>query len=246
MSDDTKVALITGATRGIGRAIALRLAKDGFCVVGTATTAAGAENISAYLAPFQGQGVVLNVTQLNDVETVLASITERLGAAPSVLVNNAAITRDNLALRMKNEEWQEVIDTNLNSVFYMTKACLKAMVKARFGRIVNITSIVAVSGNAGQINYAAAKAGMIGYTKSLAQEIASRHITVNAVAPGFIDTDMTRDLNEEHKQKLLSSIPMARLGSPDDIANAVAFLVSPQADYITGQTIHVNGGMLMA
>jgi 3-oxoacyl-[acyl-carrier protein] reductase len=242
-----EIALVTGATRGIGRAIALALGAQGALVVGTATTAEGAERIGAALreAGVRGQGMVMNVTDQDSVDAVLAAMAEAQGA-PSILVNNAGITRDNLLLRMKDAEWDQIIDTNLTSVYRLSKACLRAMTKARKGRIINITSVVAMSGNAGQANYAAAKAGMIGFTKSLAREVGSRGITVNCVAPGFIDTDMTRALNEQQRQGLLGNIPLGRLGQPEEIASVVAFLASPGAAYVTGETIQVNGGMYMA
>ena len=242
-----EIALVTGATRGIGRAIALTLGAQGALVVGTATTAEGAERIGAALreAGVRGQGMVMNVTDQDSVDAVLAAMAEAQGA-PSILVNNAGITRDNLLLRMKDAEWDQIIDTNLTSVYRLSKACLRAMTKARKGRIINITSVVAMSGNAGQANYAAAKAGMIGFTKSLAREVGSRGITVNCVAPGFIDTDMTRALNEQQRQGLLGNIPLGRLGQPEEIASVVAFLASPGAAYVTGETIQVNGGMYMA
>jgi len=237
------IALVTGASRGIGRAIAERLAQDGFFVVGTATTAAGAEAISVYLSE-NGAGKVLNVSDQECIEEVVEHINETFGA-PLVLVNNAGITRDTLLMRMKDEDWQSIIDTNLTSVYRLSKAVLRGMTKAKYGRIVNISSVVGLTGNAGQANYAAAKAGMIGFSKSLAKEVGSRQITVNVVAPGFIDTDMTRELPEAHKQALLGAIPLGRLGQAEEIAHAVAFLVSPQASYITGETLHVNGGMYM-
>ena len=241
-----EVALVTGATRGIGRAIALALGVQGATVIGTATSAEGAERISAALAEagVKGEGMVLNVTDQASVDAVLGAMASGVGA-PSILVNNAGITRDNLLMRMKDSEWDQIIDTNLTSVYRLSKACLRAMTKARKGRIVNVTSVVAMSGNAGQTNYAAAKAGMIGFTKSLAREVGSRGVTVNCVAPGFIDTDMTRALNEQQRQGLLGTIPLGRLGQPEEIAAAVAFLVSPAAGYITGETIQVNGGMYM-
>lgn len=245
MSVCKKVALVTGASRGIGKAIAEQLARDGYCVIGTATTEQGADNISGYLAALGGKGFVLNVTNPDDINALVTRISEEFGA-PSVLVNNAAITQDNLAMRMKSEEWESVITTNLNAIFYTSKACIRGMMKAKEGRIVNITSVVGVTGNAGQVNYSASKAGMIGFTKSLAIEIASRHITVNAVAPGFIDTDMTRELQEEHRNALVNMIPMRRMGHAQEIADTVSFLVSDKAAYLTGQTIHVNGGMFMA
>lgn len=241
-----ETALVTGATRGIGRAIALQLAAAGATVIGTATSEEGAAQITAALstAPTPGQGAMLNVADPASIEALLQSL-EAAGRMPTILVNNAAITRDMLLMRMKAEDWDAVINTNLTSVFRMTKACVKRMVKERRGRIVSITSIVGSIGNAGQTNYAAAKAGLIGFTKSLARELASRNITVNAVAPGFIDTDMTRALNEEQRGALAGQIPLGRLGSADDIAAAVLYLVSPSGGYLTGQTLHVNGGMYM-
>ncbi|MGD2082875.1 MAG: 3-oxoacyl-ACP reductase FabG [Chromatiales bacterium] len=244
MKLDNQIALVTGASRGIGRAIALTLADRGARVIGTATTEAGAEAISGYLAAAGGEGMALDVTDAASVDAVVKAVGERHGA-PTVLVNNAGITRDNLLMRMKDEEWQAIIDTNLSSVFRMTRACLRAMMKARSGRIVNIASVVGATGNAGQCNYAAAKAGMLGFTKSLAREVGSRGITVNAVAPGFIDTDMTRALAEDQRTALLDTIPLGRLGDPGEVASAVAFLASSEAAYITGETLHVNGGMFM-
>lgn len=246
MSLENEIALVTGASRGIGRSIAEELGKLGAVVIGTATTASGAENITAYLQAqgIKGKGLVLNVADQASIDSVLEEISNTFGA-PSILVNNAGVTRDNLLMRMKDEEWNDIIDTNLTSIYRMSKACMKPMMKARKGRIINIASVVGFSGNAGQTNYAAAKAGMIGFTKSMAREIASRGITVNAVAPGFIDTDMTKDLPEANKDALLKSIPAARLGTPVEVAAAVAFLASPNAGYITGETIHVNGGMYM-
>jgi 3-oxoacyl-[acyl-carrier protein] reductase len=241
-----EIALVTGASRGIGRAIAMALAEQGAAVVGTATTESGAQAIEQALtgAGHQGLGLVLNVSDSASVESALAQITERLGA-PSILVNNAGITRDNLLMRMKDEEWDAVIDTNLTSLYRLSKGCLRAMTKARKGRIINIASVVGSMGNAGQTNYAAAKAGMMGFTKSLAREVGSRGITVNCVAPGFIDTDMTKELPEAHRQTLLGAIPLGRLGQPEEIASAVVFLASPGGAYITGETLHVNGGMHM-
>ena len=238
-------ALVTGASRGIGRAIAEALAREGAKVVGTATTAAGAEAIDGWLGASGGRGAVLDVADAAAIDALIAGL-ESTGAAPSILVNNAAITRDTLLLRMKPEEWDQVIATNLTSVFRLSRACLRRMLKERAGRIISITSIVGAIGNPGQTNYAAAKAGVIGFTKSLAREVASRGITVNAVAPGFIDTDMTRTLNEEQRKSMLGQIPMGRLGGAEDVAAAVAFLASPAAGYLTGQTLHVNGGMHMA
>ena len=247
MTESKKVALVTGATRGIGREIALQLAAQGHIVIGTATSEKGAETISETLkqAGVEGCGLVLDVSDADSIAEVMKKINGEYGA-PVVLVNNAGITRDNLLMRMKDNEWDDIINTNLSSVFRMSKACLRGMMKAKGGRIVTISSVVGVSGNAGQANYAAAKAGIIGFTKSLAQEIGSRNITVNAVAPGFIDTDMTRSLPDEQKDKLLSSIPLGRLGEAAEIASTVAFLCSPGAAYITGETIHVNGGMYMS
>jgi len=244
---EKRVALVTGASRGIGKAIAEALGAQGAIVVGTATTETGAEAITANLqaAGCEGAGLRLDVTDPASVEEVMSRVTQDYGV-PTVLVNNAGITRDNLLLRMKDEEWQAIIDTNLTSVFRMSKACLRGMTKARFGRIVNIASVVGASGNAGQTNYAAAKAGIFGFTKSLAREVGSRGITVNAVAPGFIDTDMTRALPDEQKKALLSTIPLGRLGSAVEIAAVVAFLASESAGYMTGETLHVNGGMYMA
>ncbi len=242
-----EIALITGASRGIGQTIALALGKQGATVVGTATSDKGAESISGYLAEngIKGQGMALDVTDADSVMQMLAGMTEAFGA-PSILVNNAGITRDNLLMRMKEDEWDDIISTNLTSVYRMTKACLRAMTKARKGRIISISSVVGASGNAGQTNYAAAKAGLVGFTKSLAREVGARGITVNAVAPGFIDTDMTRALPDAQREALLGSIPLSRLGQPEEIAAAVTFLASPSAAYITGETLHVNGGMYMS
>jgi 3-oxoacyl-[acyl-carrier protein] reductase len=237
-------ALVTGASRGIGRAIALRLATNGAKVIGTATSAEGAAQITAALAPHGGRGEMLNVSTPGSIDALVASL-DAAGDMPTILVNNAAITRDNLLLRMKEDEWGQVIDTNLTANFRLSKVCVKRMMKERFGRIINITSVVGLMGNAGQVNYAAAKAGVLGITKSLARELASRNITVNAVAPGFIDTDMTRVLPDAQREALVAQIPAGRLGSPEDIAAAVAFLASRAASYITGQTLSVNGGMLM-
>ena len=242
-----EVALVTGASRGIGQAIALALGNMGATVVGTATSQKGADAISAYFAEqgIKGQGMALNVTDADSVSEILEATTETFGA-PSILINNAGITRDNLLMRMKEDEWQDIIDTNLTSVYRLSKACLRAMTKARKGRIISISSVVGASGNAGQTNYAAAKAGLIGFTKSLAREVGARGITVNAVAPGFIDTDMTRALPDAQREALLTGMPLNRLGQPEEIAAAVAFLASPGAAYITGETLHVNGGMYMS
>ncbi len=239
-------ALITGATRGIGRAIALELGKRGARVVGTATTAAGAQTIDAYLkdAGITGRGVVLDVAGPGAVEACFKAV-EGAEGTPSILVNNAGITRDGLLMRMSADDWQAVLDTDLSAVYRTCKAVMRGMMKARKGRIVNIASVIGVMGNAGQTNYAAAKAGMIGFSKSLAREVGSRNITVNVVAPGFIVTDMTDALGEAQKTSLLTQVPLGRLGSPDDIAAAVAFLAGPEAAYITGETLHVNGGMYM-
>ena len=241
-----KIALVTGASRGIGSAILLTLSKAGAYVIGTATTQEGADRITAVLEQegLSGEGAVLDVTNADSVEQLLARLSTD-NKAPSVLVNNAGITCDNLLLRMDDEEWYRVIETNLNSVFRLSKACIKSMFRARWGRIITIGSVVGSSGNAGQVNYTAAKAGVIGFSKSLAQEMASRGITVNVVAPGFIDTDMTAALPSLVKDEMLKRIPMKRLGTADDIANTVAFLASDCANYITGETIHVNGGMYM-
>lgn len=241
-----EIALVTGASRGIGRAIAQTLAAQGALVIGTATSEAGASGISQWLqeAGARGRGIVLNVASAESVEAALKNI-EGSEGAPTILVNNAGITRDNLLLRMKADEWDEIINTNLGSVYRMSKAVLRGMMKARRGRIISIASVVGVMGNAGQANYAAAKAGIIGFSKSLAREIGSRGITVNVIAPGFIATDMTSTLPAEQQQHLLQQIALGRLGSVEDIASAVAFLASPQAGYITGETLHVNGGMHM-
>jgi 3-oxoacyl-[acyl-carrier protein] reductase len=240
-----EVALVTGASRGIGAAIAARLANDGARVIGTATTNEGALRISADLAAHGGRGAVLDVTSQESIDALIANIDAQEGAV-SILVNNAGITRDMLLLRMKDQDWDLVMQTNLASVFRLSKAVLRGMMKARKGRIISIASIVGVIGNAGQANYAAAKAGMIGFTKSLAREVGSRGITANVIAPGFIDTDMTRALSDSQKETLNSQIPLSRLGQPADIAAAVAFLASADASYITGETLHVNGGMHMA
>jgi 3-oxoacyl-[acyl-carrier protein] reductase len=242
-----QVALVTGASRGIGKAIAQELAKQGAKVIGTATTEAGAQAISAYLAEIgaeAGKGMVLNVTDAAGCAAIVDDIGKAYGAV-GILVNNAGITQDQLAMRMKDEEWDSVIATNLSSVGRLSRAVLRGMMKAKTGRIINITSVVASAGNPGQMNYAAAKAGVEGMTRALAREIGSRNITVNSVAPGFIDTDMTKALGEDQHSALLTQIPLGRLGKPEDIAAAVAFLASPQAAYITGTTLHVNGGMYM-
>ena len=243
---DGQVALVTGATRGIGRAIALGLTDAGAKVIGTATTDEGAKNIDGYLATAAnaGTGIKLDVGDGSAIDAALADIDARFGAI-TILVNNAGITRDNLLLRMKDDEWDAVMATNLKAAFRLAKGVLRGMMKARHGRIIQIGSVVGTSGNAGQANYSAAKAALVGFTKSLAQEIGSRNITVNCVAPGFIDTDMTKALPEAQRTKLLEKIPLGRLGSPEDIAHAVVFLASPLAGYITGATLHVNGGMVM-
>ncbi|XLP08774.1 3-oxoacyl-ACP reductase FabG [Alteromonas marina] len=241
---DGKIALVTGASRGIGKAIATQLAQQGATVIGTATSENGAQAISDYLSEFGGQGFALNVTDKGSVDTTLKAINDAHGGI-DILVNNAGITRDNLLMRMKDDEWQDIIDTNLTSIFTLSKAVLRGMMKKRFGRIVNIGSVVGSAGNAGQANYAAAKAGVIGFSKSMAREVASRGITINVVAPGFIDTDMTKALSDDQKAAIFKDIPANRLGEPDEIAATVAFLVSDGAAYITGETIHVNGGMYM-
>jgi len=244
MTEQAKVALVTGASRGIGRAIAARLAADGFTVVGTATSESGVAGIREFLQQggYAGGAVVMDVSDAASVEQALAQITEQFGT-PLVLVNNAGITRDNIMLRMKEDEWDSVINTNLNSLFRVCKGCLKGMTKARWGRIINISSVVGVMGNPGQANYAAAKGGVEGFTRALAREIGSRNITVNSVAPGFIQTDMTDHLPEAQREALLAQIPLGRLGTPDEIASTVAWLANEGAGYVTGTTIHVNGGM---
>ncbi len=246
MSLVNEIALVTGASRGIGLAVALELGRQGATVVGTATSSDGVSKIDNLLKEnrINGIGRVLDVTQPASVDTLLSEITAGVGA-PTILVNNAGITRDNLLMRMKDEEWQAIMDTNLTSIYRLSKACVRAMTKARKGRIINISSVVGMTGNAGQCNYAAAKAGVEGFTRALARELGSRQVTVNAVAPGFIDTDMTRALSEDSKTALLAQIPLGRLGQAREIAYAVAFLASPQAGYITGTTLHVNGGMYM-
>ena len=247
MNIEGSIALVTGASRGIGRAIALELGRRGATVIGTATTESGAEHIGAALAEagLEGAGRCLDVTDRESVDALVKEIAGTFGAV-NILVNNAGITRDNLLMRMKDEEWDAVIDTNLSSVYRVSRACIRGMMKARHGRIINIASVVGETGNPGQANYAAAKAGMTGFAKSLARELGSRGITVNTVAPGFIDTDMTRSLPEEQKEALLSQIAVGRLGDPEEIAHACAFLASREASYITGQTLHVNGGMHMS
>ncbi|WP_213294249.1 3-oxoacyl-ACP reductase FabG [Paraburkholderia sacchari] len=244
---DNQAAIVTGASRGIGRAIALGLARQGATVIGTATSEAGAQAITAAFeaAGVKGRGVVLNVNDAAAAEALIDATVKEFGGL-AILVNNAGITQDNLAMRMKDDEWDAVLDTNLKSVFRLSRAVLRPMMKARAGRIINITSVVGSSGNPGQANYAAAKAGVAGMTRALAREIGSRGITVNCVAPGFIDTDMTKDLPAEQQAALQQQIPLGRLGSPEDIAHAVVFLASPQAGYITGTTLHVNGGMYMS
>lgn len=246
MSSSDKVALVTGASRGIGKAIALQLAEQGITVIGTATTEKGAAGISDYLADSsaKGEGLMMNVTDTASVDEGVKHIKEKYGA-PLIVINNAGITKDNLMMRMKADEWDSVIDTNLTSLYRVTKAVVRGMTKARWGRIVNISSVVSATGNAGQCNYAASKSGLEGFTRALAQEVAARNITVNAVAPGFIETDMTSGLADEHKEALLTKVPLGRLGAPDEIASAVSFLTSESAGYITGNTLHVNGGMFM-
>ena len=246
MSLQNEIALVTGASRGIGLAIALELGRQGARVIGTATSAEGAQKIEAALKEngIAGAGKVLDVTLPESVESLMQDL-EKSGGAPSILVNNAGITRDGLMLRMSEEDWAAILNTNLTSVYRLSKACVRPMTKARKGRIISISSVVAATGNAGQANYAAAKAGIIGFTRSLAREVGSRNITVNAVAPGFVDTDMTRALSDAQRQGLLAQIPLGRLGAAEDIAHAVAFLASPLARYITGATLHVNGGMYM-
>ena len=245
--DNRLVALVTGASRGIGKAIAMELATRGITIIGTATTQSGAEQISEYLklTKADGVGMELDVSAGESIERLFSNIREKF-KEPTILVNNAGITKDNLLMRMKDDEWQSVIDINLGSMFRVTKLCLRAMTKAKWGRVVNISSVVGSSGNPGQTNYAASKAGIEGFTRSLAKEIGSRGITVNSVAPGFIETDMTSTLGGEQVQKLLSQVPLRRLGKPEEIASVVGFLVSEEASYITGETIHVNGGMYMA
>lgn len=247
MSLENEIALVSGASRGIGKEIALALGAQGATVIGTATSENGAENISNYLNEnnIKGKGLVLNVTDQESITDTVKQITDEFGT-PSILVNNAGITRDNLVMRMKDDEWDDIMNTNLSSIFKVSKACLRGMMKAKKGRIISIASVVGVTGNAGQANYSAAKAGVIGFSKSLAREVGSRGITVNVVAPGFIDTDMTRALPEAQRDALLGQISLGRLGSAAEIAHAVTFLASPGAAYITGETIHVNGGMHMS
>ncbi|MFC3914179.1 3-oxoacyl-ACP reductase FabG [Pseudaeromonas sharmana] len=243
MSFSDKVVLVTGASRGIGRAIAESFVARGAKVVGTATSTSGAEAISGYLGD-AGCGLVLNVTSQESIDALFAEIKAKYGEV-DILINNAGITRDNLLMRMKDDEWNDIIETNLSSVYRLSKPVLRSMMKKRFGRIISIGSVVGIMGNAGQTNYAAAKAGLVGFTKSLAREVASRGITVNAVAPGFIETDMTHALNDEQRNGILSQVPANRLGDPKEIAAAVVFLASDDAGYITGETLHVNGGMYM-
>lgn len=239
-----EIALVTGASRGIGKAIAEQLAAAGASVIGTATSDSGADSISAYLSSAGGKGMCLNVTDTDSIAAVMKAINDEFGAV-TILVNNAGITKDNLLMMMKEEQWNDIIETNLTSIYRLSKAVVRSMMKARKGRIINIASVVGLTGNPGQTNYSATKAGMLGFSKSLAREIGSRNITVNCVAPGFIDTDMTKELAEEQKQALIGQIPLNRLGDPADIAAAVCFLASPAAAYITGETLHVNGGMYM-
>ena len=243
---ENQIAFVTGASRGIGYAIALELGRKGATVVGTATTEEGAQIISKYLkeAGLNGTGVILNVNNAVQMESVLKAVHGEIGDI-AILVNNAGITRDNLLLRMKDEEWDEILETDLKSVFRLSRAVLRPMMRSRYGRIINISSVVGATGNIGQSNYAAAKAGLFGFSKSLAREVGSRNITVNCVAPGFIATDMTRSLTEKQQEYLLQQIPLGRLGHPEDVASAVAFIASPAAAYITGTTLHVNGGMFM-
>ncbi|MDQ3185647.1 MAG: 3-oxoacyl-ACP reductase FabG [Pseudomonadota bacterium] len=241
-----QIAFVTGASRGIGQAIAVELGRQGATIVGTATTEDGAQIISRYLeeAGLKGAGMVLNVNNTAQIESVQKAVHERFGDI-AILVNNAGITRDNLLIRMKDEEWDEIMEIDLKSVFRLSRAVLRAMMRARYGRIINISSVVGATGNMGQSNYAAAKAGIFGFSKSLAREVGSRNITVNCIAPGFVETDMTRSLNDNQRQSLLQQVPLGRLGRPEDVASAVAFIASPAAGYITGATLHVNGGMYM-
>lgn len=243
---ENKITLVTGASRGIGQAIALKLGQQGGIIVGTATTESGASAISQYLqkASIKGMGISMNVNDAEQINTAIQIIREQFGEI-EVLINNAGITRDNLLVRMKDEEWDNILETNLTSVFRLSRIVLRPMMKARYGRIINISSVVGAMGNSGQTNYAAAKAGLFGFSKSLAREVGSRNITVNCIAPGFIDTDMTRSLADEHQQSLIQHIPLGRLGRPEEVAAATAFLASSAAGYITGTTVHVNGGMYM-
>jgi 3-oxoacyl-[acyl-carrier protein] reductase len=247
MSNENKVALVTGASRGIGRAIAERLCEENFTVIGTATSDAGAQSISTYLKKLGngGRGMKLNVTNDDSVAEVVKAVGADFGA-PLVLVNNAGITKDNLLMRMKAEEWSDVVDTNLNALYRLSKACLRGMTKARWGRIINITSVVGSMGNPGQTNYAATKAGAEGFSRALAREIGARSVTVNCIAPGFIETDMTSELSEDQKNAMLGQVPLGRLGAPEEIGALAAFLCSEAAGYITGETVHINGGMYMS
>lgn len=247
MNLEGQTAIVTGASRGIGKAIAWSLGREGAYIIGTATTENGANNISSSLEAdgLSGKGLVLNVAEDESIEKFAGQLRED-GIAPQILVNNAGITRDNLLIRMSADEWENVINTNLNSIYKLSKLFIRDMMKARYGRIINITSVVALSGNAGQVNYAASKAGIIGFTRALARELGVRNVTVNAVAPGFIESDMTKDLPEEQKKTMLDQIALGRLGSADEVAHTVTFLSSPRASYITGETINVNGGMYMA
>ncbi len=244
---EQKLVLVTGASRGIGRAIAENLGASGHCIVGTATSDQGAANISQYLSEssIEGKGMTLNVSEAESIEKLMAQIKTDYGKTPEILVNNAGITRDNLLMRMKEDEWDSIIQTNLTSIFRLSKACLRGMMKAKWGKIISIGSVVGSSGNPGQSNYCASKAAVIGFSKSLAKEIGARGITVNVVAPGFIDTDMTKALDDAQRDAISANIPLNRLGQPQEIAAAVGFLASKGADYITGETIHVNGGMYM-
>ncbi|WP_444998543.1 3-oxoacyl-ACP reductase FabG [Aliikangiella sp. IMCC44359] len=244
---EARLALVTGASRGIGKAIAEYLGKSGYVIAGTATSQAGADGITNMLSEQEitGKGFVVNVSSAESIDNLIAELKDTYGKTPEVLVNNAGITRDNLLMRMKDDEWDNILQTNLTSIFRLSKACLRGMMKAKWGRIINIGSVVGTTGNPGQANYAAAKAAVIGFSKSLAKEIGARGITVNVVAPGFIDTDMTQALEDNQRQELAKNIPLARLGSANDIAAAVNFLASSGADYITGETLHVNGGMYM-